>query len=126
MPPTYPNLLDLTQTVTVVNGQSLSGAIDLGSGYLCLGFICPAAIEATTVQLNLYASDSLAGTYTLVKRGGTALKLTFAVNDYGLMTNPSDLKGVRFLKVECSTAVPAAVSQAADRVFKVIKTAGPL
>jgi hypothetical protein len=62
-----------------------------------------------------------------VKRGGTALKLTFAVSDYGLFTNPQDLKGVRFLKIECSTAVPAPVAQTADRIFKVIKsTAGPL
>jgi len=118
------NNISFEQTVTIAIGQSLSAAIDL-NGATCLGFICPAAIEATTVQLGFYASDSLAGTYTSVKRNGTALKLTFAVNDYALMPNPEDLVGVRFLKIEAQTAVPAAVAQAtAARTFKVIKKIG--
>jgi hypothetical protein len=116
--------LNFEQTITIAKDASLSGAIDL-KGATCLGFICPAAIEATTVQLGFFASDSLTGTYNAVKRSGTALKLTFAVDDYALMPNPEDLVGVRFLKIEAQTAVPAAVVQAtAARVFKVIKKVG--
>jgi hypothetical protein len=126
-----PTLFDTTQTITVASGESVSAAIDLGgggsssatpgSGYP-LGFICPAAIEATTARLSFLSSATLAGTYTAVKRGGTAVTLTFAVNDYGLMTNPSDLWGVRFLKIVCETAAGVAVAQAtAARVFTVIK-----
>lgn len=121
---TAPININIADTITIAKDASLSGAIDL-KGSTCLGFICPAAIEATTVQLGFKASDSLAGTYTTVKRDGTALKLTFAVNDYALMPNPGDLFGVRFLKIEAQTAVPAAVTQAtAARVFKVIKSIG--
>ena len=119
-----PVILDFSQTITIAKDASLSGAIDL-KGATCLGFICPAAIEATTVELGFFASDTLAGTYTEVKRNGLGVILTFAVNDYALMPNPEDLVGVRFLKIQTQTAVPVAVAQAtAARTFKVIKKIG--
>ncbi len=117
----FPNLVDYT-TITVANGQSLSAAVDL-NGSQVLGFICPAAIEATTVQLSFWASDTLAGAYTQVKKNGTPVVMTFAVNDFNMLTAAADLKGVRFLKVRCETAVPVAVAQTADRVFKIIRLA---
>lgn len=116
----YPKMLDFSKSITIAIGQSLSPALDL-EALTCLGVICPAAIEATTVQLGFKGSNSLAGTYTTVTRNGTALKLTFAVNDYGLMPNPADLFGVRFIKIEAQTAASAAVAQAtAARTFVVI------
>ena len=119
-----PIILDFSQTITIAKDASLSGAIDL-KGATCLGFICPAAIEATTVELGFFASSTLAGTYTEVKRDGLGVILTFAVNDYALLPNPADLFGVRFLKIRAQTAVPAAVTQAtAARVFTVIKAIG--
>ena len=112
--------MNFSKTMTIAQNQSLSGAIDL-KGLTAVGFICPAAIEATTVALYFFASSTLAGTYTAVKRAGAGLKLTFAVNDYGLMTTPDDLLGVRFLKIQASIADGTAVAQAtAARVFTVI------
>lgn len=116
----FPNLVDYTTTITVASGQSLSAAIDL-NGFQVLGVICPSAIEATTVQLSFWASDALAGTYTQVKKNGTAVTMTFAVNDFNMLTAAADLRGVRFLKVRCETAVPGAVAQTADRIFKIIR-----
>lgn len=118
------NNINLDDTITIAIGQSLSPAIDL-KGATAIGFICPAAIEATTVQLGFFASNSLTGTYYEVKKNGTRVTLTFAVDDYALLENPTDLFGVRFLKIRTQTAVPDAVAQAtAARTFRVVKTIG--
>lgn len=116
----FPNLVDYAMTITVASGQSLSAAVDLNGSRL-LGLICPTAIEATTVQVSFWASDALAGTYTQVKKNGTAVTMTFAINDFNMLTSAADLAGVRFLKIRCETAVPAAVAQTSDRVFKIIR-----
>ena len=116
--------VNMETTMTIPKDASLSAAIDL-SGSTCLGFITPAAIEATTVQLGFFASDSLAGTYVEVNRNGTPVTLTFAVSEYALLENPADLFGVRFIKIQAQTAAEVAVVQAtAARVFTVIKAIG--
>jgi len=118
------NNTNLGDTITIAIGESLSPAIDL-KGSTAIGFMTPAAIEATTVQLGFFASDTLAGTYLEVNKNGTPVTLTFAVDEYALLENPTDLFGVRFLKIRTQTAVPAAVAQAtAARVFKVIRSIG--
>ena len=116
--------VNMETTMTIPKAASLSAAIDL-SGSTCLGFITPAAIEATTVQLGFFASDSLSGTYVEVNRNGTPVTLTFAVDEYALLENPADLFGVRFIKIQAQTAAGVAVVQAtAARVFTVIKAIG--
>ena len=116
--------VNMETTMTIPKAASLSAAIDL-SGSTCLGFITPAAIEATTVQLGFFASDSLSGTYVEVNRNGTPVTLTFAVDEYALLENPADLFGVRFMKIQAQTAAEVAVVQAtAARVFTVIKAIG--
>ena len=116
--------VNMETTMTIPKAASLSAAIDL-SGSTCLGFITPAAIEATTVQLGFFASDSLSGTYVEVNRNGTPVTLTFAVDEYALLENPADLFGVRFIKIQAQTAAEVAVVQAtAARVFTVIKSIG--
>ena len=116
--------VNMETTMTIPKAASLSAAIDL-SGSTCLGFITPAAIEATTVQLGFFASDSLSGTYVEVNRNGTPVTLTFAVDEYALLENPADLFGVRFIKIQAQTAAEVAVVQAtAARVFTVIKAIG--
>ena len=121
---TTPISVNIADTVTIAQTASLSGAIDL-KGSTAIGFITPAAIEATTVQLGFFASDSLTGTYVEVNRNGTPVTLTFAVDEYAMLENPMDLFGVRFLKIQCQTAAEVGVAQAtAARVFKVVKAVG--
>ena len=112
--------MNFSKTMTIAQNQSLSGAIDL-DGFTAVGFICPSAIEATTVALYFFASSAIDGTYTAVQRNGIDVSLTFAVNDYALFEKPADLFGVRFLKIRASTAADVAVAQAtAARVFTII------
>ena len=118
------NSINYESSLTIAQNQSLSGAIDL-AGATAIGFITPAAIEATTVQLGFFGSDTLAGTYVEVNKNGTPVTLTFAVDEYAMLDNVSDLFGVRFLKIQCQTAAEVAVAQAtAARIFKVIKVIG--
>ena len=117
------NNINLDDTMTIALGASLSGAIDL-KGATAIGFITPAAIEATTVQLGFFASNSLTGTYYEVNKNGIPVTLTFAVDEYALLENMSDLFGVRFLKIQAQTAAEVAVVQTAARVFRVVKSIG--
>jgi hypothetical protein len=118
------NNINLDDTITIAQGQSLSPAIDL-KGATAIGFITPAAIEATTVQLGFFASNSLTGTYVEVNKNGTPVTLTFAVDEYALLENPTDLFGVRFLKIQAQTAAEVGVAQAtAARTFRVVKSVG--
>ena len=118
------NNINLDDTMTIAKDASRSSAIDL-KGATAIGFMTPAAIEATTVQLGFFASNTLAGTYYEVNKNGTPVTLTFAVDEYALLENPTDLFGVRFLKIEAQTAAEVAVVQAtAARVFRVVKSVG--
>ncbi len=108
-------------TITVAQGQSVSAALDLDTA-TAVGFVVPAALEATTAQISFLAATSLTGTYKVVKQGGTKLALPIAASDFGLLVGLSDLAGIRFLKIVCETAGGVAVAQAtADRVFEVVK-----
>jgi uncharacterized glyoxalase superfamily metalloenzyme YdcJ len=118
------NNINLDDTMTIAKDASRSSAIDL-KGATAIGFMTPAAIEATTVQLGFFASNTLTGTYYEVNKNGVPVTLTFAVDEYALLENPSDLFGVRFLKIEAQTAAEVAVVQAtAERVFRVVKSVG--
>jgi hypothetical protein len=116
-------MIDAASVITIAMGQSVSGAVDLGTAF-ALGFIVPHVVEATTAQLSFQASDSLAGTYRTVKVGGTKLTLPIAIDDHALLSSMSDLVGVRFLKIVAETAGGVAVVQATQKDdFLVIKYA---
>ena len=120
---TKPKTLNYDKTVTIAKDASLSAAVDLEDGRL-VGFICPAAIEATTVRLGFKASPTLTGTYNDVTIDGAEAFLTFAVDDYALVgaNFGAYVFGFRFLKIEAQTVAGAAVAQAtAARVFTVIR-----
>ena len=118
------NNINLDDTMTIAKDASRSSAIDL-KGATAIGFMTPAAIEATTVQLGFFASNTLTGTYYEVNKNGVPVTLTFAVDEYALLENQLDLFGVRFLKIEAQTAAEVAVVQAtAARVFRVVKSVG--
>jgi hypothetical protein len=118
---TVPQTLDLTQTITVAQGESLSAAVDLGAATL-IGLDHPAAIEATTTNISFWCAPTLGGTYKQVAVGGTLLSLPMAVSTWGMLSNIGQLYGVRYLKIRCETAAGAAVAQATSaRVFGLIK-----
>lgn len=106
--------------VVVAIGESLSAAVDL-EGRRIVGFIAPAAIEATTTNVSFAAAPTLTGTYNVVKPDGVKLTLPFAVNDYFLFATTQLFFGVRFVKLQMETGAGAAVAQAtAARTFTLI------
>ena len=118
-----PTNVDVSQTIVVAQNQSLSAAVDLGAFGL-LGFVCPAAIEATTTRLSIQAASTAGGTYNTVYVDGVKFFLTFAVNDYALIgaNLPEIFFGLRFIKITMETAAGVAVVQAtAARTFTIIK-----
>lgn len=118
---TYPQKVSYP-ILTVAQGQSLSPAIDLDTAN-AIGFVIPAALEATTAQMSFLGATSLLGTYKTVKVGGTKLALPIAVNDFAILTAINSLIGVRFLKVQLETAGGVAVAQASQAVaIEVIKS----
>jgi len=109
--------LDVSQTVTIAQNASMSGAIDLGVNTL-VGIFMPAAIEATTTNLLFWTAPTLAGTYVQVYDGGTALTIPMAVSTYGKLAGIDDVFGLRFIKISVATAAGVAVPQAtALRLF---------
>jgi hypothetical protein len=107
-------------SLTVLIATSLSVAVDLDAYHL-VGFVCPAAIEATTTNVSFTASPTLAGTYNIVKPNGIKLSIPFLINDYITLSNIPDLYGVRFIKFQMETAAGVAVAQAtAARIFTLI------
>ena len=118
---TYPQKVSYP-ILTVAQGQSLSPAIDLDTAN-AIGFVIPAALEATTAQMSFLGATSLLGTYKTVKVGGTKLALPIAANDFAIFTAINSLVGVRFLKVQLETAGGVAVAQASQAVaIEVIKS----
>lgn len=87
-------------TVTILSGATLSNAIDLGEMALC-GIQMPPAFTGTT--LTFTASDSLGGTYNAVTTTSASYSITVAASKY-VSIPPSDLAGVRFVKVVSGSA----------------------
>lgn len=113
--------LDMSQTITIESGESQSDAIDLVSNGL-VGFITPAAIDATTVQLSIQASDAIDGTFNDVYVDGVKFALTFGVDEYNLISTEINeiFVGLRFIKITMETSLGVAVVQTADRIFTII------
>lgn len=103
------------KTVTIANGASLSGAVDLGSTRL-IGIVMPAAWTAANLTFqaavdgvtysNLY--DDLGNEYTVT-----------ASTSRHILIAPDDYIGIQFLKVRSGTS-GAAVVQAAARVITLV------
>jgi|SRR6185369_11103947 len=99
--------------IVILNGQSLSAAIDIDCDGLC-ALIMPSAW--TVANLTFQASESLAGVYNNVyDSSGTELQITAAASRH-ITLNPLNFAGMRFIKVRSGTS-GAAVNQAADRII---------
>lgn len=116
----YPNTLAFIPVVVAIN-TSLSPVLSLNPGEHLIGFVTPAAIEATTARLTFTAAMTATGTFYPVYQDGTLLAQTFAVSEYNLFVDPAQLYGVRHIKIQLETAAGVAVAQAtAARTFYAI------
>lgn len=109
----------LSGAVTVANGASLSGAIDLGSASLA-GILMPASW--TAAGLSFAVSTGLAGTYVpLWNASGSEyiVPSASAVASQFIALPLSDFLGFQFLKVRSGTA-GSPVNQGGDRILTLI------
>lgn len=103
-----------TTTVTIANGASLSGAVDLG-GRKLVAIIMPDAWTAA----GLTFQGSVDGTnFFNVYDGATERALTVSASYYSAF-NIADWVGFRWIKVRSGTA-GSAVNQAAERVLTLV------
>jgi len=116
----YPNNMAF-KSIVVAKDASLSPVLSLNPSERLIGFITPAAIEATTARLTFKAGKTATGTFYAVYQDGTLLAQTFAVDEYNLFVAPAQLYGVRHIKIQTETAGGVAVAQAtAARTFYAI------
>jgi hypothetical protein len=103
-----------TTTVTIANGASLSGAVDLG-GRKLVAIIMPDAWTAASLTFQ----GSVDGTnFFNVYDGATERTLAVAANYYSAL-NIADWVGFRWVKIRSGTA-GTAVNQAAERVLTLV------
>lgn len=103
-------------TVTIANGQSLSGEIDI-SDQCVVGIIMPAAWTAASITLAGAAAK--AGTFVPVyDAAGTELTITADASRF-IALAPDATRGVRYLKVRSGTNA-AAVAQGAERILTLV------
>lgn len=106
-------LLNASKSVTISNGQSLSGAIDLERETL-VGVQIPAAW--TSAGLSFQASpDGVTYGEAKDENGSVITVATLAATDFVIFP-PSKFLGARFLKIRSGTS-GAPVTQGADRVL---------
>lgn len=109
----------LSGTVTIANGESLSGAIDLGSSSLA-GILMPASW--TAAGLSFAVSTSLAGTYVpLWNAIGSEYTVpsASAVASQFIVLPVADFLGIQYLRVRSGTA-GSAVNQGGARSLTLI------
>lgn len=93
---------DWAQTVTILDGQTESSAIDL-AGMRLVGVILPSGFDGTT--LGVKAADTLGGTYYTVADGTAAVSLTVAASQaVGFKDQIPTMFPWRFIKLVAGTA----------------------
>lgn len=89
--------------VVIANGQTVSGAVDLGEGVLCGLQFATMTGTAITIQ----AAEDIAGTYVLVALRGGALSITMASDRYITLLS-EETRGLRYIKLVSGSAEGAA------------------
>lgn len=105
----------LTPTVTIANGASLSGAVDLGSASL-VGIVMPAAWTAADLSFQVSADGVTYGNLFDTIGAEYLIPSASAVAGQTISIPIADLLGWRYLKVRSGPAA-AAVAQGAARVL---------
>lgn len=83
-------------TATIANGQTTSGAIDLGTKRL-FAIITPAALTSTA--LGFQASHDGSTYNTVYDDSGSAVSYTVSTSRYIVISSPAKWIGVRYLKL---------------------------
>lgn len=89
-----------TTTVTIANGQSLSGAVNL-SGFTLIGIDLPSAW--TTANLTLQASIDNSTWDNVFDSTGTEVTISAAASRFVLL-NPADFVAIRYLRLRSGTS----------------------
>jgi hypothetical protein len=103
-----------TTTVTIANGASLSGAVDL-KGRKLVAIIMPASWTAASLTFQGSVNDT---DYFNVYDGATERALIVAASYYSAL-NIGDWVGFRYLKIRSGTAA-SAVNQGGARVITLV------
>ena len=107
-----------TGTVTIANGASLSGALDLHGCH-----VVAIAMSAAWTAAALTFQGSADGTtyYNVYDDAGNELSLTTAALRYVVFDNDTkdNLSGIRWIKVRSGTAATAA-NQGAERILTLV------
>ena len=99
MPDVYP--VRFTQTATIANGGTTSGALDLLSETL-LGIFVPSSFTGTA--LTFQVATAVDGTYvTLTNEDGSDYSVTVAASKF-VAVDPQIFAGVRFAKLVSGSA----------------------
>lgn len=104
------------ETVTIANGQSLSGALNIASRNF-FGVIMPASWTAASLTFQ----GSFDGTtfYDLYDENGIEVSFTVSASRYVIISTPAKFLGLKKLKIRSGTS-GTPVNQGADRVIGVI------
>jgi hypothetical protein len=105
----------VTTNVTITNGQSLSPAVDVG-GTTLVAVQMPASW--TTANLTLQASVDGTNFFNIFSSAGVEYTLTAAASTF-IVLDPTDMAGVRYLKIRSGTS-STPVNQGADRVLTLV------
>lgn len=97
---TFALKLQHDKTVTIENGETVSGAVDLG-GETLVGITIPTGFEGTAITFQV--ATAIDGTYRAWHVDGSALSITVTAN-IAVQIDPSDLAGARFLKLVAGTS----------------------
>ena len=112
---TYQPVTSYNLTATIASSGTTSDVIDLGGATLC-GFIMPAAITGTSINLEM--SDDDTGTFVAVQDGeGSDLSLPVSASKFVPLTNFALIAGLRFIKLVSNS------SEAAERTIKLVTRA---
>ena len=97
--------------VTIANGASLSGALEMTNGNYMCGIIMPAAWTAADLTFEASHDDI---TYNdLYDQDGVEVSASADVDRY-IILNPNKFWGIKYIKVRSGTSA-SAVNQAAER-----------
>jgi len=104
------------ETVTIANGASLSGALNIGARDL-FGLIMPSAW--TSAAITFQGSFDGTNYFNLYDDAGNEISFTVAASRYVVISSPAKFFGLKKLKIRSGTS-GSAVNQAAERVIGVI------
>lgn len=104
------------ESVTIANGASLSGALNIDQRNL---FALLMPTSWTSAAMTFQGSYDGTNYFDLYDETGTEISFTVAASRYVLISSPIKFLGLKKLKVRSGTS-GSAVNQGADRVIGVI------